>query len=217
MSCFFLPFPELFNSSWMATWLTSEDAQSWNWDYESELASSTAFSFALAGRKLAQKKHRLWAGHLLLQYFILTTCLRSGFWWDGKEVWDERKEIKNPKSIPAGLRIPVETGRNDRNTPKFYPRWNRGCLVPVCIPVRDFPSVPAGTERNIQLWFNYDPRLHNVFIVDKQGYDTCTDSEGARQFQTESDNITLIKGGNYFICTFPGHYAANVKLAVNAL
>jgi hypothetical protein len=26
-----------------------------------------------------------------------------------------------------------------------------GCLVPVCIPIRDFSSVPAGTERNIQL------------------------------------------------------------------
>jgi hypothetical protein len=26
-----------------------------------------------------------------------------------------------------------------------------GCLVLVCIPVRDFSSVPAGMERNIQL------------------------------------------------------------------
>ena len=27
-----------------------------------------------------------------------------------------------------------------------------GYLVPVCIPIRDFPSVSAKTERNIQLW-----------------------------------------------------------------
>ena len=40
----------------------------------------------------------------------------------------ERKNIyiKSQKSIPAGLHIPAETGRNSRNKPKFWPRWNMG-------------------------------------------------------------------------------------------
>uniref|UniRef100_A0A2N9FQ55 Basic blue protein n=1 Tax=Fagus sylvatica TaxID=28930 RepID=A0A2N9FQ55_FAGSY len=67
------------------------------------------------------------------------------------------------------------------------------------------------------LVFNYDPRAHNVVIVNQQGYDTCQASGGSRQFQTGSDRITLVKGGNYFICTFPGHCANKMKIAVNAL
>ena len=61
----------------------------------------------------------------------------------------ERKNIyiKSQKSILAGLHILVETGRN------FGRGGTWGCLVPVCMPVRDFPSVPAGTKRNIQYWF----------------------------------------------------------------
>uniref|UniRef100_A0A2N9IYE3 Uncharacterized protein n=1 Tax=Fagus sylvatica TaxID=28930 RepID=A0A2N9IYE3_FAGSY len=39
-----------------------------------------------------------------------------------------------------------------------------GCLVPVCIPIRDFPSVRAGTERNIQLCYCLQPIL-SLFVI----------------------------------------------------
>jgi hypothetical protein len=52
--------------------------------------------------------------------------------------------------------VPAETHRNlprrpkHTETPRNFTRGGMGgCLVPVCIPVRDFLSVPAGTERNI--------------------------------------------------------------------
>jgi hypothetical protein len=65
--------------------------------------------------------------------------------------------------------------------------------------------------------FNYNPKAHNVVIVDKQGYDTCKESGGAKEFQSGSDKITLVKGENYFICTCPGHYGGKITIAVNAL
>ncbi|XP_030942784.1 basic blue protein-like [Quercus lobata] len=67
------------------------------------------------------------------------------------------------------------------------------------------------------LVFNYNPTEHNVVAVDKQGYDTCTVSEGSKTYQTGSDKITLVNGQNYFICGFPGHCGANLKMVVNAL
>ena len=65
---------------------------------------------------------------------------------DAEAEEEEEKKKKNQKGIPASICNPAETGRN----------FGRGgtweCLVPICMPVRDFPSVPAETERNIQHW-----------------------------------------------------------------
>ncbi|KAG6652562.1 hypothetical protein CIPAW_05G014600 [Carya illinoinensis] len=58
---------------------------------------------------------------------------------------------------------------------------------------------------------------HNVGVVDKQGYDACKASEGATIFQSGSDQVTLVKGQNYFIRNFPGHCESKMKIAVNAL
>ena len=80
------------------------------------------------------------------------------------ERWAERRrrraEKKTQKSNPAEMYFPAETQRNTLKQPKhtetprnFIRGGIGGCLVPVCIPVRDFPSVSAGTERNIQHWF----------------------------------------------------------------
>ncbi|KAL4632568.1 hypothetical protein ACB092_04G060700 [Castanea dentata] len=66
------------------------------------------------------------------------------------------------------------------------------------------------------LVFNYNPAFHNVVGVGKNGYDTCTASSG-QTFQSGSDQIKLVQGGNYFICGFPGHCAKNMKIAINAL
>lgn len=64
--------------------------------------------------------------------------------------------------------------------------------------------------------FNYSPAAHNVVVVDKQGYAACKAPEGAKEFRSGNDKITLVKGENYFICTFPGHCESKMKVAVNA-
>ena len=48
-------------------------------------------------------------------------------WAERRRKKDSREKIsKKPKSIPAGLHIPAETGRHGRNRLKFWPRWNMG-------------------------------------------------------------------------------------------
>ena len=78
----------------------------------------------------------------------------------GEEIREvERREKKNPpKSKPAEMPISAETPRNSPKQLKYLEISQNlirggmgGCLVPVCIPVRDFLSVLAGTEQNIQL------------------------------------------------------------------
>ncbi|KAK4563318.1 hypothetical protein RGQ29_005718 [Quercus rubra] len=65
--------------------------------------------------------------------------------------------------------------------------------------------------------FNYGPGEHDVNSVNQQGYDTCTVSSGAKTYETGSDIIKLVKGKNYFICSFPGHCTNGMKIAINAL
>ena len=76
----------------------------------------------------------------------------------------EKKKKKTQKSNPTEMYLPVETHRNSSKRPKhteILPKVEcGGCLVPVCIPVRDFPSIPTETERNIQLW-DKPPSLSN--------------------------------------------------------
>ncbi|KAB1208480.1 Basic blue protein [Morella rubra] len=67
------------------------------------------------------------------------------------------------------------------------------------------------------LVFNYNRALHNVVVVDRRGYDDCKAPAGAKTFQSGSDKIKLVKGPNYFICTFPGHCQSKMKIAVYAL
>ncbi|KAB1207001.1 Basic blue protein [Morella rubra] len=87
----------------------------------------------------------------------------------------------------------------------------------------------AGWTFNVQNWpkgksfkagdvlvFNYIPLFHNLVVVDKEGYDACRAAGDAKKFQTGKDSITLVKGGNYFICTFPFHCRLGMKIAVNA-
>ncbi|XP_020222018.1 basic blue protein [Cajanus cajan] len=77
---------------------------------------------------------------------------------------------------------------------------------------------PSGKTFNAgdTLEFNYDPSAHNVVKVDEAGYNSCTASKGSEKFQSGNDHINLVKGTNYFICTFPGHCLGDVKIAVNA-
>ncbi|GMH25089.1 hypothetical protein Nepgr_026932 [Nepenthes gracilis] len=66
------------------------------------------------------------------------------------------------------------------------------------------------------LVFNYNRAAHNVVAVNKAAYDSCKAPRGAGQYQTGRDRIKLAKGPNYFVCTFPGHCEAGMKIAVTA-
>ncbi|KAL8132349.1 basic blue protein-like [Apium graveolens] len=66
------------------------------------------------------------------------------------------------------------------------------------------------------LVFKYDPSLHNVVKVNKRGYRSCHTPRGSKVYQTGNDRITLARGRNFFICNFPGHCEAQMKIAVTA-
>ena len=42
--------------------------------------------------------------------------------------------------------------KTHRNYSKFCPRWNKRLIIPVYIPVQEFPAIPAGTELNSEHW-----------------------------------------------------------------
>ncbi|KAG6510223.1 basic blue protein-like [Zingiber officinale] len=63
--------------------------------------------------------------------------------------------------------------------------------------------------------FNYAAGSHNVVSVTEAGYDQCLPFDG-KVYTSGKDRITLVKGDNYFICSFPGHCAANIKIKVTA-
>ncbi|KAL7201047.1 hypothetical protein ACSBR1_032870 [Camellia fascicularis] len=64
--------------------------------------------------------------------------------------------------------------------------------------------------------FNYNPSVHNVVIVDVNGYNSCTSSATSAVFSSGNDQVKLSKGLNYFICSIPGHCNGGLKITVNA-
>ncbi|KAJ4717016.1 basic blue protein-like [Melia azedarach] len=66
------------------------------------------------------------------------------------------------------------------------------------------------------LVFNYSPGVHNVAAVNKAGYKTCSTPRGAKTFATGKDNIKLVRGQNFFICSFNGHCQSGMKIAITA-
>lgn len=64
--------------------------------------------------------------------------------------------------------------------------------------------------------FNYNRAIHNVVVVPRSAYLSCTTPRGAKVYQTGNDKIKLVRGQNYFICNFPGHCEAGMKIAVTA-
>ncbi|GKV24236.1 hypothetical protein SLEP1_g33871 [Rubroshorea leprosula] len=67
------------------------------------------------------------------------------------------------------------------------------------------------------LIFNYSPSIHDVVAVSKAGYDTCTTPKGAKVYKSGKDQIKLVKGKNYFICSFSGHCQGGMKVAITAV
>ncbi|KAF4383061.1 hypothetical protein CsatB_024929 [Cannabis sativa] len=91
----------------------------------------------------------------------------------------------------------------------------------------------SGWTYNVQSWtkgkkfkagdvlvFNYDPNLHNVAVVDSNGYKGCSSSSNKsnnnKAYSTGKDQLKLSKGPNYFICSIPGHCPGGLKLFINA-
>ncbi|CAK8568237.1 unnamed protein product [Lathyrus sativus] len=76
---------------------------------------------------------------------------------------------------------------------------------------------PAETTFNAGdiLVFNYDPSKHDVVKVTEDDYNTCADRD-IEYYRSGADRITLVKGGNYFICGEPGHCDAGQKIAIIA-
>ncbi|KAK9167216.1 hypothetical protein Scep_002407 [Stephania cephalantha] len=67
------------------------------------------------------------------------------------------------------------------------------------------------------LVFKYNPSIHNVVTVDRNGYNSCKTPRGARVLKTGNDRVRLAKGQNFFICNFVGHCESGMKIALNAL
>ncbi|XP_006650480.2 chemocyanin-like [Oryza brachyantha] len=66
------------------------------------------------------------------------------------------------------------------------------------------------------LVFKYSPSAHNVVAVNAAGYNSCSAPRGARVFKSGNDRVTLARGTNYFICSFPGHCQSGMKIAITA-
>lgn len=65
--------------------------------------------------------------------------------------------------------------------------------------------------------FNYEPGWHNVVMVDKSGYNSCTSPADAKVYESGNDKITLVKGENFFVCGYGGHCEGGMKIAVDAV
>ncbi|XP_021600924.2 basic blue protein [Manihot esculenta] len=66
------------------------------------------------------------------------------------------------------------------------------------------------------LVFNYDATSHNVVAVNKAGYSSCSAPARAKVYKSGKDQIKLVKGQNYFICSVSGHCQSGMKIAINA-
>ncbi|XP_042503878.1 basic blue protein-like [Macadamia integrifolia] len=88
----------------------------------------------------------------------------------------------------------------------------------------------GGWDENVESWpkgkvlkagdtlvFKYDAGIHDVVVVDSNGYKNCDKPTGAKKYASGNDQITLAKGMNYFICDSPSHCESGMKIAVNAL
>ncbi|KAJ0025717.1 basic blue protein [Pistacia vera] len=67
------------------------------------------------------------------------------------------------------------------------------------------------------LVFNYNPTIHNVVAVNGGSYSSCKTPGHAKVFKSGKDRIKLVKGQNFFICSFSGHCQSGMKIAVNAV
>ncbi|KAL8155951.1 basic blue protein [Apium graveolens] len=67
------------------------------------------------------------------------------------------------------------------------------------------------------LVFKYNPSIHNVVAVNRGAYGSCSTPRGAKVYTSGNDRIKLVKGQNFFICNFPSHCQAGMKISVSAI
>ncbi|KAL2650708.1 hypothetical protein R1flu_018836 [Riccia fluitans] len=66
------------------------------------------------------------------------------------------------------------------------------------------------------LFFKYDPRLHNVLVVSKADYYTCNTRNPLATYKSGKDYVKFTKTGTYYIiCGVPRHCQSGMKVAVN--
>ncbi|VFQ88859.1 unnamed protein product [Cuscuta campestris] len=67
------------------------------------------------------------------------------------------------------------------------------------------------------LEFKYDPTLHNVVVVSKEDYESCTPK--GKTLNSGDDKVTLTASGTtYYICGIAAHCAsAGVKAAITTV
>ncbi|XP_044471417.1 umecyanin-like [Mangifera indica] len=71
---------------------------------------------------------------------------------------------------------------------------------------------------NDTLAFDFTTGAHDVAIVTKDAYDSCSTTNPTQLFQTGPVTLTLNSTGeHYYICTITGHCSAGQKLAINVV
>ncbi|KAK6263695.1 hypothetical protein QUC31_011841 [Theobroma cacao] len=65
------------------------------------------------------------------------------------------------------------------------------------------------------LFFEYNTQFHNVKQVNVEDFKSCNPDNPIATYVDGSDNITLKSSGEYyFLCGFPGHCQAGMKLHI---
>ncbi|CAL9763378.1 unnamed protein product [Musa acuminata subsp. burmannicoides] len=70
--------------------------------------------------------------------------------------------------------------------------------------------------KRVHAVFKYGLGTHNVVVVDAEGYNSCKPKSDSKTYTSGNDKITLAAGTSYFICSYPGHCDAGVKIKVTA-
>ncbi|EPS66274.1 hypothetical protein M569_08503 [Genlisea aurea] len=66
------------------------------------------------------------------------------------------------------------------------------------------------------LVFKYNPKYHNVVVTNSKDYPICTAPAGAKVYKSGDDQIKLVKGTTYILCTVPGHCKDGMHIAATA-
>ncbi|CAN6851671.1 unnamed protein product [Brassica oleracea] len=68
------------------------------------------------------------------------------------------------------------------------------------------------------LEFKYDYLTSNVMVVNRTGYETCIANEGAKEYTSGDDRISLPYGLSYYIGTYDASdCSAGLKMAIRAI
>lgn len=78
-------------------------------------------------------------------------------------------------------------------------------------------SKPSRAKAGDILYFKYSPGAHNVVSVSSKDFKSCRITGRVKQYNSGNDKIVLKKGWNYFICSFPGHCGAGMKVSMYAI